>query len=116
MYFVADVDDILPDQQFVNIQKTGDQDHLDWTAYKTNSWLSVIPSSGTMENDPVTIQIVPITTNMPAGIYYDTVTIVAPDAGNSPLKVAVEYELLDQPPIIELSSTNFIFNAVAGSS
>ena len=116
LYFQADVDDVLPDQQFITLQKTGEQDHLDWSAHKMSSWLSIIPSSGTMGNDPVTIQVATLTTALPSGIYYDTIDIIAPEAGNSPIRIPVEYEILDQPPIIELSQTSFIFNAVAGSS
>jgi len=116
LFFQAFVDDVLPDQQFITLQKTGDMDYLDWSAHKMTSWLSIIPSSGTMEDDPVTIQVAAVTTSFPPGIYYDTIDIIAPEAGNSPIRIPVEYELLGQPPIIELSQTNFIFNAVAGSS
>ncbi len=112
--FEATADDDLPDQQFVILQNVGEKPSLSWTAQKNTSWLSIIPSSGTLTTNPVTLQIAVLTTSLPPAIYYDTISIISPEAGNSPVKIAVEYEVFGHPPIIELSPTNFIFNAVAG--
>jgi hypothetical protein len=53
------------------------------------AWLSCTPSSGTSTGEPDTIAVSYSTAGLAAGTYPATVTVTAPDAGNSPMDIPV---------------------------
>ena len=59
---------------------------MNWTATKTQPWVSLSASSGTA---PASLGVSVLTAGMPAGLYMDTVTISAPGALGSPATIAV---------------------------
>lgn len=71
---------------------------LHWTATRSNSWITVSPTSGT-GNEILTIGINP--TGFGAGTYTGKVSITDPYAGNSPQEIAVKMDVLvsTAPPI-----------------
>jgi len=113
--FSAMTDDALPSQQTLQLTNNSSLQYLDWSADWESSWLSVIPTSGSIGGQPVMVQVAVLTTALSPGIYRDTIDFIAPDAGNSPIRIPIEYELTEPPPTIGLSQTDFTFNAVAGA-
>ena len=72
-------------QQF-SISNTGSVGPLNWTAAKTQSWLSLDAASGTA---PATVHVSVDTSGLAAGTYNDTITIAATGASASPATVAI---------------------------
>ena len=104
-----------PAAQTVTIANTGGGT-LNWTASKTQSWLSLSATSGTA---PATLTIGAVTTGLAAGTYSDTVTIAASGASGSPKTVSVTLNVSAAPPpspALSLSGTAVSFSATAGAS
>ena len=96
-----------PTSQILNITNEADG-VLSWTASWNSSWLTFFPFSGTAPSSPTVGATI---FGMPAGIYYDTITITGVNAVNSPQLVPVTLTLEIPPPTIELVPDNFYFAA-----
>ena len=96
-----------PTHQNLNITNIGDG-VLGWSATWNSSWLSFFPFSGTAPSSP---SVGASIFGLPAGIYYDTITITGVNAVNSPQKVPVTLTLEVPPPTIDLVPDNFYFAA-----
>ncbi|HEY9188962.1 MAG TPA: choice-of-anchor D domain-containing protein [Ignavibacteria bacterium] len=78
---------------------------LNWSATKTATWFDINPTSG-VNNNLVTVSI-NSTTSIAPGVYYQNITLTAPNAGtSSPKIVVVKYTLLG-PGINVTSNINF---------
>lgn len=112
LYFQAVAGGLLPDIQYLQINNIG-EGTLNWTLTKKSSWLNLSPNHGTA---PSTVQIFANSSGLPAGNYYDTIVVSDTKATNNPVLVPVKLKLIEPPPTIHLSQTNFNFNAIAGST
>jgi hypothetical protein len=62
---------------------------LNWTAAKTQTWLSISPTSGSSTGAHNSVTLSADVTGLSTGTYNDTITISATGAGNTPQTVAV---------------------------
>ncbi len=83
-----------PASQNISITNTGGAT-LNWTASKTQSWLSITPTSGTTTSETDTITVTADPDGLTAGVYNDTITITDSGATNSPQTVAVTFNVVD---------------------
>ena len=96
-----------PSSQILNITNEADGD-LNWSASWNSSWLTFFPFTGTAPSSP---SVGASIFGLPAGIYYDTVTITGVNALNSPQLIPITLTLENPPPTIELVPDNFYFVA-----
>jgi len=99
-----------PLDQSLTITNTG-AGTLNWTATNLSSWLSLDPTSGTGDGS-VTLSV--DITGLPAGMYYDTVTVSDPSATNDPQKAPVMLIIAEPPPTIVLNPTSFSYTITEG--
>jgi hypothetical protein len=94
---------------------------LNWTASKTQSWLTLSPTSGssTGTGNPNQTTVSVNISGLSAGTYNDTITISAPGASNTPQTVTVTLTLTGAnppnpagPPKISVSPTSVSFGNV----
>jgi Beta-propeller repeat/Viral BACON domain len=83
--FTATLGGSNPAAQTISTAKTG-SGTLNWTASKTQSWLSLDGASGAA---PSLIHASVDTAGLSAGTYHDTITVAANGAANSPQEIAV---------------------------
>jgi M6 family metalloprotease-like protein/uncharacterized repeat protein (TIGR02543 family) len=62
-----------------------------YTITKTQSWLTVSPTNGTLVAETDTIYVNCNATSLAPGSYSDTITVTSAGAGNSPLNIPVTY-------------------------
>ncbi|MCX6834906.1 MAG: YCF48-related protein, partial [candidate division Zixibacteria bacterium] len=79
----------------------------EWTASTTSDWLRIGPQG----TDTIYVSV--ISTALSAGVYDDTITVEAPKADNSPLRVAVHLSVLNQ---VTLSPAYLTFSLLAGDN
>lgn len=114
--FEALAGQVTPDPQILAVSNEGG-DPLNWTATWNESWLEVLPAFGSvLANVPQNVQVAINTTALTPGLYKDTIVVSDPTATNDPVKIPVEYNVVEPPPIISISPDEFIFNAVASGS
>ena len=99
-----------PSSQSVGILNTGGG-VLNWTASKTQSWLTLSATSGTA---PSNLVVGASIAGLSAGTYNDTVTIAAPGVSGSPQTVAVTLIVAPQPPALDVSTWLLTFAGTAG--
>ncbi len=87
-----------PSPQVLSISNAGGVP-LEWTVSNTETWLGLSPGSGTDAGD-VTLSI--DITGLAFNDYFDTITIVDPNATNSPILVPVNLTVGSDLPIIDL--------------
>lgn len=97
-----------PPSQIQNITNIGGQ-VLNWTSTKQSSWLVLSPPNGTA---PTAMVVSVNTTSLSAGVYYDTVSISAPNASNSPQKFPVTLTLTIPPPTIQVVPDSLRFQGL----
>ncbi len=115
-FFEAMAGQPTPDPQVLTISNEGGG-ALNWTATWSESWLEVLPAFGSVvPGIPQNVQVAINTTGLPPDLYKDTIVISDPTAVNDPIKIPVEYNLVEPPPTISISPDEFLFNAVAGGS
>ena len=98
---------IAPSPQ--SFEVTSDNEPLTFTVTENASWMLRSPSSGTT---PKTVDISIVTVGLSPGVYFDSVRVSAPLAANSPQYVYVELTVQEPPPVISVSPSQFIFNAI----
>jgi len=101
-----------PPAKLLEITNTG-VGTLNWSAAWNSSWLGMSPAFGIA---PSSAQVFVNTSGVPAGIYYDTITVSDPAATNNPVLIPVQLILAEPPPTIDLSQTYFSFNAIVDST
>jgi hypothetical protein len=106
--FTANEGQPNPPVQTITIHNTGTRT-LSWEITEDCDWLEVYPNSGTSKGEIDGVAITVDTTGLAEGVYDCNLTILDPDAGNSPQTVKVN--LILHGPIIELSATEFDFHA-----
>ncbi len=108
MNFNASVVGPNPDDQVLQISNSGG-DTLNWQIAESCSWLSVLPTSGSITTGSSTVTVSIDTAGLTAGLYTYDLYVNDPDATNNPQQVSVELDLLG--PIITLSETTMTFDA-----
>ncbi|MCK4495162.1 MAG: BACON domain-containing protein, partial [Candidatus Aminicenantes bacterium] len=102
-----------PDPQTFKIKSYG-EDALDYTISSDKPWLIVSPQSGTATEEWDTINVVVDAENFQAGKRSGMITITAPDAYNSPVKISVSLTIeKKKTPYIQLNRSLFYFFAFA---
>jgi hypothetical protein len=101
-----------PAAQGINIANTGGGT-LNWTAAKTQPWLSLSAPSGT---GAATVNASVSTSGLAVGAYTDTITISAPGALQTPKTVAVSFSVTTPTPVLSVSSSSVPFTAIAGGA
>lgn len=86
---------------------------LDFTLSKLQDWLTLDPTSGTA---PSTITLSVSSSSMAVGVYYDTITVAAAGATNTPVEVPVTLNVFDVSPVIVLDQSQFTFDLVEGDN
>ncbi len=104
-FFNALANDTNPDPKILTIENSGGS-VLNWTVSKTQSWLNLTPTIGSDSNDvAVAVDI----TGLPLGTFFDTITISAAGATNTPRKVPVTLTVASDLPVLVVDS---LFNYV----
>lgn len=111
LFFFAEEGGATPPAQPVSIGS--DNDPLNFQLEEDASWLIKSPSFGTT---PVNANISVNITALPAGTYFDSIQVTSAEAANSPQFIYVTLQVVEPPPEIAVSPTNFFFNAIAGGS
>ncbi|UCD95012.1 MAG: hypothetical protein JSU69_02885, partial [Candidatus Zixiibacteriota bacterium] len=94
--FNAIADSADPPDQVLTVSNSGGGT-LNWTASNTESWLEIVPTSGT-DYGEITLSV--SIAGLPYGVYYDTVVVSDPEASNDPQKAAVRLEVASSLPVI----------------
>jgi hypothetical protein len=84
---------------------------LNWTGANAETWLTIDPTSGAAPSD---VELAVVTSGLTAGVYYDTVTISAAGATNSPQKAAVQLTIIEPDPEIFVDPATFTFDVLVG--
>jgi hypothetical protein len=66
---------------------------LTYSLSKTQGWLTLSPTSGTVVDETDTITVNLNSLPLAAGTYFDTITITSPEASNSPLTIPVTFSV-----------------------
>jgi len=104
--------DVIPNAQLA-ITNTGGGT-LNWTASNAAPWLTLDPVSGSGD---ATITLSFDVAGIPAGTYYDTITVSDPAATNDPVAVPVTVTIEAAPvPVIGVSPSSFAFDAEEGGA
>ncbi len=82
--------------QALTIQNRGGR-QLDWHATTDAPWLTLNPTSGSIESDLEILTIKADTALLPEGIHFATVTIAGSGAQNSPLIIPVHVQVVTPP-------------------
>ncbi len=103
-----------PASQSIQITNTG-AGTLSFTDSKSQSWLTVSPSSG---STPGTLTASVNITGLPAGTYTDSIQVSAAGAPNSPQTVSVTLTISTRSrgPILSVSGLSLSFSAQGGGS
>ncbi|MGA2716878.1 MAG: LamG-like jellyroll fold domain-containing protein [Bryobacteraceae bacterium] len=101
-----------PVAQNISITNTGGGT-LNWTAAKTQPWVSLSSSSGTTAGS---LAISVLTAGLPAGSYTDTVTVTAPGALGSPATIGVTMLLGVQGTQGPLAEWTFDAGTITGNT
>ena len=118
---VAQGGSVIP--QSVGILNVG-SGSMTWSATATtltgSGWLSVSPSSGTVNRPFLDVSFIDVTVNaqgLASGQYFGNVQVTAPGASNSPQTVLVVVDVLPpgSNPGPQLRPTGFVFTTVAGA-
>ncbi len=96
-----------------NFTVSSDGGPLNFDLFENSGWLILSPDQGTT---PKSINALIDISGLAAGNYSETILVVSGDADNSPQEVKVTVNIEAPPPVIEVSETEFYFNAVAGGS
>ena len=91
-----------PTPQNITIANSGGG-ALNWTASKTQTWLSLNKTSG-VNNDTIIVTADP--TGLSAGTYNDTITITATGAIDSPITVPVTFNVTGGTPPTQISASD----------
>ena len=108
-----------PSSKTFTITNTGDVGSiLNWTTSVNASWLTILPTSGSLSSgQSATVTVSVNITGLSTGTYNATITVVDPNAGNSPQVINVSLVLTSpQWPIISLSTNSLNFSAVIGGA
>ena len=110
--FAADSDGVLPAGQILTVINSGST-ALDWSIPNHQSWLNIFPLSGTIDaGSKATISLIIHTTHLAIGMYTDTLSILSPNADNSPRIVIITYTINSVgTPHISLDMTQLNFTA-----
>jgi hypothetical protein len=100
-----------PAQQSFNLTASSSAAIL-WTSTKTSSRVNYSPTSGTT---PSTVNVTPDISGLAAGTYFDTITVSAANASNSPIRIPVIITLT-QAPLFVLTPTTIAFTAIQGGA
>ncbi|MEK7727954.1 MAG: choice-of-anchor V domain-containing protein, partial [candidate division KSB1 bacterium] len=116
MPFSATVGGDNPPPQTLQISNSGGGT-LNWTASDNQNWLSLTPTSGSSiggatNNVTVSVNIA----SLPAGTHSGRITIIDPNATNSPQFTDVTLNLAAPAPSITRNPGNMFFTAVVGST
>ncbi len=84
---------------------------LNWTGANAEAWLTIDPTSGAAPSD---VELAVATAGLTVGIYYDTVTISAAGATNTPQKAAVQLTINEPDPEISVDPSAFTFDVLVG--
>lgn len=101
-----------PNPKTLSISNTGGGT-LDWNASAITAWLSLSPMSGAGD-DSVALSV--DISGLSAGMYYDTVTVSDPEAGNNPQKTPVDLWVQEPPPIIGVDPDILFFDMLLGDT
>ena len=107
-YTVTEGDPLASDQLSVTNSGGGT---LNWTASDVAGWLTLSPTSGS-GNAIITMSF--NIASLPAGTYYDTITVSDPAATNNPQKSTVMLVIEEPPPAIVLTPTEFNYTITEG--
>jgi len=107
-----------PPPKTVSVSNAGTGGTLNWTASKTQPWLSINPTSGssTDSGNPNTITVSVDIAGLSGGTYNDTITINAPWASNTPQTIPVTLTLVAPAIGLSLNPPNISFSGTAGGS
>ncbi|MBD3382807.1 MAG: hypothetical protein GF404_11505 [candidate division Zixibacteria bacterium] len=107
LIFQAYHGDPNPASQSFDITNAG-SGTLTWGIYNEETWCTPDPMSGSA---PATVDVSVDMAGLSVGNYTDTLVISSPEAENSPVKLPVTLNILEPPPIIQLSVGQLMFEA-----
>jgi len=109
-YTITEGENVADDQLSIT---NGGGGTLEWTASNSTGWLALSPTSGTGDG---TVTLSFDVSAVPAGTYYDTITVSDPNADNTPQIAPVTLTIQPPPPTISLSPTSFNYAITAGDA
>jgi len=83
---------------------------LDLTFQSSAGWLQLSAQTGTT---PMTLDVQADPADLQTGIYEDTITIIAPQAQNSPLEIPVRFEVAEPAPVFSIDPPSLSFSMTA---
>jgi len=111
LFFTGIVGSSNPAAETFQIAVGGDP--ISFQLVENIDWIIPSPIQG---QTPQTVTIMTNITGMTEGVYVDSIRVNASAAENSPQYVVVCLTLEPPPPVIDVSATEFYFNAVAGGA
>jgi hypothetical protein len=84
---------------------------LSWTATKTASWVGLSKTSG---GAPDSVMVTLSPASLPAGTQRDTIVFSSPEANNSPIKVPVQFNILQ--PALSVTPATLADSAIQGDT
>ncbi len=104
---------VIPPSQTVTVSNPGPST-ANFTVTTADTWLSVSPTSGGATNGtPATLTVNVNPGQLTQGTYNSTITLTSSNAANSPLTIPVQLTV-PSGPVLGVSPSSFLFNAVAG--
>lgn len=111
LYFNAIEGQSSPTTQSFTI--SSDAQPISFNLFETISWIATSPTGGVTTQ---AINVIPSTTSLAQGSYFDSIRVQSSEAANSPLYVFIDLQVAPPPPIIGYDPSAFYFNAVAGEA
>jgi MYXO-CTERM domain-containing protein len=108
--FAAEAGSLPTTASNLDIQVTTESD-LDFTLQTSDDWIILSESSGTT---PGSIQVQADPGALESGIHSGQITVIAPGAKNSPVTVAVTFDVAEPAPVFSISPTALSFEMTAG--
>lgn len=111
LHFSIVQDGEIPESKSFQVFETGGYS-IDYSAFETAAWFSITGANGTTP-DSVTVSI--NSTDLPPGMYRDSIEIVSEEADNSPIYVIVTMGVVVGPKYIAVEPDSLHFEYVENS-
>ncbi|NQT81556.1 VCBS repeat-containing protein, partial [bacterium] len=89
---------------------------LEWIAATDAGWLMLYPAAGSSSGEKDAVEVSVDTTALSEGTYEGNITVSAPDAVGSPVKIPVVLEIFPPPPSLSVPEFLLAFRAEEGGA
>jgi hypothetical protein len=110
--FAGEAGGAATDAQTLTIDATT-QDPLDLTFQTSAGWIQLSAGGGTT---PMTLDVQANPADLETGTHDGTITIIAPQAQNSPLEIPITFEVAEPAPVFAIDPPSLSFSMTAGDT